>query len=89
MGAMKRRDKWRKVLDAEIQRWSAKSFDELRAELKDGAEYVVEFDSITHQVEVEILEDTATYVHVAVAVDDGTLPASIFPASDSFIRKVD
>jgi len=42
---MKRRDKWRNVLAAEVERWSAKSCDELRAELKDGAEYVVEFDS--------------------------------------------
>ena len=86
---MKRRDRWHTVLDAEIKRWSAKSCDELRAELKDGAEYEVQFDSVTHQVEVEILEDTAAYVHVSVAVDDGSLPASIFPASESFIRRVD
>lgn len=80
---MKRRDKWRTVLDAEIQRWSAKSCDELCAELKDGAEYEVQFESVTHQVEIEIVEDTAAYVHVSIAVDDGSLPASIFPASDS------
>jgi hypothetical protein len=60
----------------------------LRADLKDGAEYEVQFDSVTHQVEVEILEDTAAYVHVSIAVDDGSLPASIFPASDSFIQRV-
>lgn len=47
----------------------------------------IEFESITHQVEVEILEDTTAYLHISVAVDDGTLPSSIFLASDSFIRK--
>ena len=84
---MKRRERWRKVLEEELARWSNKSCDELRALLKEGSEYEIEFESITHQVEVEILEDTATYVHVSVAVDDGSLPASIFPASDSFLRK--
>ena len=49
--------------------------------------YLVEMDGEKYQVEVEILEDTADYVHVAVAVDDGTLPASIRPESESFIRR--
>ena len=73
--------------EAEIKRWSQKSCDELRVELHDGAEYEVNFDSVAHQVEVEILEDTPEYVHVSVAVDDGALPAAIFPASRDFLRK--
>lgn len=86
---MKRRDRWCRVLDKEVARWSSKSCNELRGELKNRAEYEVEFESVIHQVEVELLENTPTYVHVSVAVDDGTLPGSIFPASNSFIRKAD
>ena len=84
---MKRRERWHKVLQSEVARWSSKSCDQLRAELKDSKEYEVEFESVIHQVEVELLENTAAYVHVSVAVDDGTLPASICPASTSFIRR--
>ena len=40
-----------------------------------------------YQVEVEILENTEKYVHVLVAVDDGTLPAAMLPLSASFIRE--
>jgi hypothetical protein len=35
-------------------------------------------------VEVELFEDTATYIHVAIAVDDGSLPASLIPATATF-----
>jgi 3-dehydroquinate dehydratase len=86
---MKRRERWHKVLDREVARWSSKSCGELRAELKEGNEYEVEFESVTHQIEVEILENTAAYVHISIAVDDGSLPCSIFPATHSFIRKAD
>ena len=84
---MKRRERWHNVLQTEVARWSSKSCDQLRAELKDSKQYEVEFESVIHQVEVELLENTAAYVHVSVAVDDGTLPASICPASTSFIRR--
>ena len=40
-----------------------------------------------YQVEVEILENTEKYVHVLVAVDDGSLPAGLLPLSSSFIRE--
>jgi hypothetical protein len=46
---------------------------------------LVEYESKTYQVEVEILENTAMYVHVAVSVDDGSLPASIRPETHSFM----
>ena len=84
---MNRRERWRRVLDNEVARWSDKAYDDLRAELKDHIHYQVEFESVTHQVEVELLEDTPSYVHVIVSVDDGTLPWSISPASYSFICK--
>ena len=84
---MGRRDEWQKVLDAEVERWSAKSCDELMSELRDIRAYEVELASQTYQVEVELLEDTKTYLHVLVAVDDGYLPASFRPLSRSFIRE--
>ena len=84
---MKRREQWRKVLDSEIQRWSALLYDELVSRLGKTDIYEVELDGRTYQVEIELLENTAEYVHVGIGVDDGSLPASFFPASDSFTLK--
>jgi hypothetical protein len=36
---------------------------------------------------VQLLENTEQYLHVMVAVDDGSLPASISPLTHSFIRQ--
>jgi hypothetical protein len=82
---MSRRDEWRKVLDSEVKRWSALSCEQLLSELQEPQAYEIEFDSKKYQVEVELLENTAQYLNVAVAVDDGTLPASILPATHNFI----
>jgi hypothetical protein len=82
---MDRRQNWRKVLEGEMQRWSALSCEQLLSELSDVKVYEVEYQSKAHQIEVEILENTAAYVHVMVSVDDGSLPASIRPETDSFI----
>ncbi len=73
------------MLDLEVQRWSAKSCEQLVSELRDVRVYEVQLDSKKYQVEVEILEDTAEYVHVMVAVDDGSLPASISPLTQTFV----
>jgi hypothetical protein len=86
MPGPERRDAWRLVLEAEIKRWSAMSCERLAAELADDQVYEVEFHSKMYQVEVELLENTERYIHVVVAVDDGSLPASIRPLTDSFIR---
>jgi hypothetical protein len=83
---MSRREEWRKVLDSEVQRWSAMSCEQLVSELRDQQAYEVELDSKKYQVEVELLENTDKYVHVMVAVDDGSLPASISPLTNTFIR---
>ena len=82
---MSRREEWRKVLHSEVQRWSAMSYDQLISDLRDLQAYKVECDSQTYQVEVEILEYADNYVQVMVAVDDGSLPASISPSTDTFI----
>ena len=84
---MSRRKEWQEVLDSEVKRWSAKSCDQLVAELTDVQAYELEFESNRYQVEVELLEKTKTYLHVLVAVDDGSLPASLSPLSHSFIRQ--
>ena len=73
---------WREVLDAETQRWSSMSSDELLSELRDVQAYEVGTGFREHtRCEVEVLENTDTYVHVMVAVDDGQLPASISPVT--------
>ena len=65
------RDEWLKVLDSEVQRWSAMPFDQLESALRNLQAYTIELDSKKYQVEVEILEDTDKYIHVMVADDDG------------------
>ncbi len=84
---MTKRDQWRKVLDAEVERWSAMSCAQLLTELREMQVYQVEVESKRYQVEVEILENTAQYVNVAISVDDGSLPASISPETRTFLCK--
>jgi hypothetical protein len=84
---MGHRDEWRKVLDSEVKRWAALSYVQLASELRDIQAYEVEFDSKKYQVEVELLENTEHYLHVMVAVDDGSLPASLSPLTHSFIQQ--
>jgi len=85
----KRRKEWAPVLDQETARWSAKSYEELLSELREGQTYEVTLNSKRYIVEVELLENTPTYLNVAVAVDDGSLPASIRPLSRTFLRRKD
>ena len=82
---MSRRAEWQVVLDSEIKRWSSMSCKYLVAELHEVQAYVVEVHSSQYQVEVQLLENTNGYVHVLVAVDDGSLPWSIVPLTRSFI----
>jgi hypothetical protein len=77
---------WRTVLDSEVQRWSTMSCDQLISKLRDLVAYEVELDPVKYQLEVELLENTDEYVHVMVAVDDGSLPASISPLTHTFVR---
>ncbi len=85
-----RREEWRKVLQAELTRWSSMPSDTVLAELRSRDVYEVVVDSMHYQVEVVLLEDTPEYLQVSISVDDGSLLASIHPASESFIcRKYD
>ena len=84
-----RREEWRKVLHGELIRWSSMSCNDVLAELRTRDVYEVVAESKQYQVEVVLLEDTPEYLHVSIAVDDGSLPASIHPESQSFLcRKV-
>ena len=73
------------MLDLEVQRWSAIPYEELLSTLQHLHTYEIEMASTKYQVEVEILEKTDQYLHVMVAVDDGSLPASILPSCRTFI----
>jgi hypothetical protein len=84
---MERREQWRPVLDTEAERWKAKSYDQLANGLAEEQAYEVEYEGKAYQVEVELLEDTDQYLHFAISVDDGSIPASFRPLSASFIRE--
>ena len=83
---MNRRARWQEVLDAEVRRWSAMPYQDLVSALHKTEAYEVERDGNKYQVEISLLEDTEHYLHVAITVDDGSLPASIVPASRTFRR---
>jgi hypothetical protein len=61
------------------------SCEQLASELHELQAYDLEFESKQYQVEVELLENTEKYLHVMVAVDDGSVPASFLPLTQSFI----
>ena len=85
---MTRRQEWDRVLAEELERWAAKPWPQVLADIEDGnVAYEVVWDSKTYQVEADLLENTHEYLHVSIAVDDGSLPGSIRPASRSFIYR--
>lgn len=84
---MSRQEEWQPVLDREIKRWSAKSSEGLVAELAEEQVYEVAFRGGKVQVEVTMPEDTETYLHIGISVDDGVLPAALRPLTSTFIRR--
>jgi hypothetical protein len=76
-----------RILDAEVARWSELSVEQLLDELQQEKAYQVESGTKKLQVEVQLVEDTADYIHVVVSVDDGTPPHSLRPATQGFIKK--
>lgn len=83
---MKRREQWQKILDGEVQRLMAMPLSKMEAALRDRQVYEVEFEAYTYQVEIEILQNNDRYVQAMVAVDDGSLPASLVPITHIFVR---
>ena len=61
------------------------SCNDVLVELRARDVYEVVAESKQYQIEVVLLEDTPEYLHVSIAVDDGSLPASILPESESFL----
>jgi hypothetical protein len=62
---------------------------ELTSQLAELQTYEVEFESKKYQVEVQILENTDSCVHVGLAVDDGHFWRAMRPLSSSFICRND
>ena len=75
-----------RALEAESERWSSMSAEQLIVELPEPRNYQIAVGAQRYQCEVQLLENTETYIHVAVGLDDGRLPYSIVPMSYSFIR---
>jgi hypothetical protein len=75
------RERLQQLLDAEIGRWQSKSYDELIA-LDDPVVYELEGG---FQVEVTVFERRPDYVHVGLAVHDGTFVRSCVPLTGSVI----
>ena len=82
-----RREDMERILKAELERWSSMSSGQLITELKELQAYQVEDGNQMYQLEVLLLENTDAYVHVMVAVDDGSLRYSIKPLSNTFIKQ--
>lgn len=74
------------MLESELKKWAELSYAQIVSKLRETEEcYEVEVNSTTYQVEIAILERTDSYLHLSISVDDGSLPASLRPASSSFI----
>ena len=84
---MNRRAALQSALDAEVNRWSALSVDDLASNLSKLCTYQIEKNGSICQFEVEILQNQPAFLHVDVRVDDGRLPYSIRPLGRSFIKK--
>lgn len=82
---MTRRDEWKAVLKAEVARWSALPWQDILRELHEAKAYEIESSARRFCVEVELLQNTDTQLQVMIAVDDGSLPASLVPATEIFV----
>jgi hypothetical protein len=72
-----KREQLTPYLDVEVEKWSAKSFGALRAELKPGPYNEAEIDA-DHHLEFQLLEDKEDYIHVLVTVGSETVGWSCF-----------
>jgi hypothetical protein len=86
---MSKRSECQTALAQEVEQWSNMPWEKLVGALQDIHVYQVEVGANHYQVEVQLLENTERYVHVSVAIDDGRFPMSLFPLSNSFVKKKD
>jgi len=82
-----KREDLRRYLEREIEKWSAKSYESLREELKAGNGNYADCESQKeYHLEVDLLEDRDDYVHVSVGVCSEKVRWSCFhPLSRSFL----
>ena len=81
---MKRED-LRVYVEREVARWSAKSYDTLRQELREG-NYTECEPGAEYHLEVDLLENREDYVHVSVGICSEQVRWSCFhPLSASFV----
>jgi hypothetical protein len=81
-----RQEGWKRILEVELRKWSEMSFVQIMSRLPDSECYEVEVLAKRYQVEVALLENRERYINVGISVDDGSIPASLWPVSSSFIR---
>jgi hypothetical protein len=73
------------LLKAEVEKWSARTMEDLRKALGKGP-YTDALSKSHFHVEVDLLEDSDDYIHVSVAVCHPDVPWScMHPLSRSFI----
>jgi len=77
------------LLDAEVEKWSEKSFVQLLEELHDVTAYWRGENDDFHQFEVLLIEHEPDYVHVSISIDDGSFLRSFAPLTRGFIVRRD
>jgi hypothetical protein len=82
-----RRSDCQPALTQEVDRWSKMPWKKVVCALQDTHVYQVDFGANHYQVEVQLLENTERYVHVSVAIEDGSFLMSVFPLSSSFVTQ--
>jgi len=80
-----KREELQRYLEREIEKWSAKSYETLREELRDGNYTDCEPEAEYH-LEVDLLENRDDYVHISIGVCSEKVRWSCFhPLSRSFL----
>jgi hypothetical protein len=74
-----------RLLDAEVDELSRRSYARLVDDLPDVLAYERGGGASYHQFEVQMIEHEPDYVHILVSVDDGGFLRSFSPITRSFI----
>jgi hypothetical protein len=74
-----------RLLDAEVDELSRRSYATLVDDLSDVLAYERGGGASYHQFEVQMIEHEPDYVHILVSVDDGGFLRSFSPITRSFI----
>jgi hypothetical protein len=74
-----------RLLDAEVDELSRRSYARLVNDLPDVLTYERGGGASYHQFEVQMIVHEPDYVHVIVSIDDGSFLRSISPMTRSFI----